>query len=308
MLNNSIVGNDAANVLFGGMGNDRLDGGGGIDTALFSGSRNVTVDLAKVGPQATGHGIDTLIRIENVTSGSGNDRLSGNHLSNVLNAGAGNDILNGRGGRDVLIGGAGNDRYIVLPGDRVIERPGEGMDTVLSAHTHVLAANVEVLSLTGSASVNGWGNAGDNRLNGNAGDNVLVGWAGNDYLRGGAGSDRLIGGAGRDTLNGGVADGERDYFIFNDLSDSAPGADRDVIHHFEQGMDVIHLARIDADTSLEGNQSFVFTGETRTANSLWYTTDGRTSIVRADVDGDAVSDFEIRVVGIPSLDASDFIF
>jgi Ca2+-binding RTX toxin-like protein len=57
--------------------------------------------------------------------------------------------------------------------------------------------------LTGSANINGTGNALNNVITGNSGNNVLDGGAGNDTLDGGAGNDTLIGGTGNDTLNGG---------------------------------------------------------------------------------------------------------
>jgi len=68
------------------------------------------VNLNLLVAQATGYGSDTLLGIENLTSGTGNDRLTGNASANSLSSGAGNDILVGNGGNDTLSGGAGNDR------------------------------------------------------------------------------------------------------------------------------------------------------------------------------------------------------
>lgn len=48
--------------------------------------------------------------IENVTGGSGNDRLTGNDAANVLRGKNGNDILRGEDGNDRLLGGNGYDR------------------------------------------------------------------------------------------------------------------------------------------------------------------------------------------------------
>ena len=55
---------------------------------------------------------DTLIGIENITGGSGNDVLIGGSGINVLLGGAGDDTLNGGGGNDTLTGGAGSDMFI----------------------------------------------------------------------------------------------------------------------------------------------------------------------------------------------------
>ena len=104
-------------------------------------------------------------------------------------------------GSDTLIGGAGADTYVIdNAGDFVVERAGEGTDTVRSSRTYTLGDNVENLVLTGTAT-DGTGNELANILTGNAAANVLIGNGGNDTLIGGAGSDTLTGGAGIDTAS-----------------------------------------------------------------------------------------------------------
>ncbi len=78
--------------------------------------------------------------------------------------------------------------------------PTDGTDTVFSSISYTLGMNVERLVLTGSAAINGTGNAEDNILSGNAAANVLSGGSGDDVIDGGAGADRLIGGSGADTF------------------------------------------------------------------------------------------------------------
>ena len=96
-------------------------------------------------------------------------------------------------GIDSLTGGAGNDTYVVdNAADLVTENLAEGTDLVQSSVTHTLAANVENLTLTGVAAINGTGNAGVNVITGNAAANVLDGAAGADSLLGGAGNDTYI--------------------------------------------------------------------------------------------------------------------
>ena len=98
-----------------------------------------------------------------------------------------------------MIGGAGNDTYVVDDaGDVVTEAADEGTDTVQSSISYTLGANVENLTLTGSADINGTGNALDNIITGNVGDNVLTG--GLATIRSmAAGADTMVGGTGNDT-------------------------------------------------------------------------------------------------------------
>ncbi|MBD2145385.1 Calx-beta domain-containing protein, partial [Sphaerospermopsis sp. FACHB-1194] len=137
----------------------------------------------------------------NGTGNAGNNVLTGNSANNSLTGGAGNDTLNGGSGTDTLIGGLGNDTYIVdTTTDTITELSGGGTDTIQSSVTFTIATltNIENLTLTGTAAINGTGNAGHNILNGNDANNTLNGGDGNDTLQGGDGMDTLIGGLGDD--------------------------------------------------------------------------------------------------------------
>ncbi|MFM6407115.1 MAG: Calx-beta domain-containing protein, partial [Microcystis sp.] len=113
---------------------------------------------------------------------------------------SGNNILNGTTDADVLMGLAGNDTYTVdNTGDIVIENLNEGTDTVQDSISYTLTDNVENLTITGTANLNGTGNNLNNILTGNSGNNILTGLAGNDSLDGKAGTDTMIGGLGNDT-------------------------------------------------------------------------------------------------------------
>ena len=123
------------------------------------------------------------------------DRLYGLEGNDVLTGSSGNDVLDGGIGADSLAGRLGDDLYVVDDAaDAVTENAGEGQDTVQSAITFTLGADVENLTLTGGATINGTGNALDNILIGNSAANVLEGKAGNDTYYVGAG----------DTVNEGV--------------------------------------------------------------------------------------------------------
>lgn len=116
-----------------------------------------------------------------LTGTSGNDTLTGT---------SGNDTLDGGAGADSMTGGAGNDTYVVdNSGDQTIELANGGTDVVMSSITWSLGSEVENLTLTGTASINGTGNSKSNVLTGNSGNNVLTGGAGADTMIGGAGND-----------------------------------------------------------------------------------------------------------------------
>jgi Ca2+-binding RTX toxin-like protein len=106
-----------------------------------------------------------------------------------VTGGSADDTLNGQGNM-LLAGGAGNDTYAV--GDSLIqlrEELGAGTDTVKSAVSWVLGANLENLTLTGTSAINGTGNGLANTLTGNAAANTLNGGAGADVMIGGLGND-----------------------------------------------------------------------------------------------------------------------
>jgi VCBS repeat-containing protein len=220
-LDNIITGTDADNTLHGLEGNDTLDGGAGADTLVGGrGHDTYVVDRAEDSVvEAADEGMDTVQssvtwtlgdNLENLTltgseaiDGTGNELdnvIKGNSADNTLHGLAGNDTLDGGVGADTLVGGSGNDTYVVDDsGDTVVEAEGKGVDTVKSSVGYTLTDNVENLTLTGYAAINGAGNDLNNVIKGNGGVNVLEGLAGDDVLDGGSGADTLIGGEGDDT-------------------------------------------------------------------------------------------------------------
>ncbi|UUZ55977.1 hypothetical protein LP419_11450 [Massilia sp. H-1] len=68
----------------------------------------------------------------------------------------------------------------------MIELGSEGNDLVYASVSHTLAANVERLTLSGTAAINATGNNLSNLLVGNSGANLLDGGTGADTMSGGA--------------------------------------------------------------------------------------------------------------------------
>ena len=77
-------------------------------------------------------------------------------------------------------------------GDVVTQGIDAGLDEIRSSVARTLDANVERLILTGSASINGTGNALNNLIEGNSGANRLAGGGGTDSFAGGAGNDTYV--------------------------------------------------------------------------------------------------------------------
>lgn len=211
------VGSAAADVLDGSSGADLLDGRAGADTMTGgAGDDRYVVDHnGDVVTEAANAGTDTVVaslsfiapaNVEKLTlaAGSAARDATGNALANVLTGNAGSNTLDGGLGNDTMAGGLGDDTYFVdTSGDVVQERAGEGIDTVVTALAHTLAAGsaVENITLTGTARrITLTGNELDNRLLGSSAANTLLGNAGKDWLDGRAGADTMNGGAGDDTF------------------------------------------------------------------------------------------------------------
>ncbi len=254
--------------------------------------------------------------------GEGNDTLRGQGGNDFLDAGLGDDRLFGGEGNDRLFGdlgtdrmagGTGNDTYVVSVSDTIVERTGEGRDTIFSNETTQLARNVEVLGLGDFEPIDGTGNGAANVLLGGSGDNVLRGLAGRDKLSGGDGDDTLVGGDGNDVLVGGRSqdilwggDGG-DRFRFEAAPESgAAAAARDRISDFLSGTDTIDLEGIDARTNRSGDDAFTYLGAaafTGHAGELTY----QAGVLRGDTNGDAKADFSVELASAPDLVADDLI-
>ena len=117
-----ITGNNVANTLNGGAGNDTLIGGLGNDIYVLENGADAVSDsggidtiTSTISRSLAGYAaVDnlTLVNVATALSGTGNglnNVITGNNFANTLNGGIGNDTLIGGGGNDVLYGGAGKD-------------------------------------------------------------------------------------------------------------------------------------------------------------------------------------------------------
>jgi hypothetical protein len=116
-----LIGGRSDDRLDGGAGPDRLDGGAGADTVSYARrSRGVVVDLASRGPAGEPGEGDTVIDVESVVGGRGDDRLAGDSGPNLLAGGPGGDRLSGRAGDDWLDPGSGQDLLGCGSGDDAV--------------------------------------------------------------------------------------------------------------------------------------------------------------------------------------------
>lgn len=202
----TLLGTGSSNVIYGYAGNDRLEsagyddrmvGGTGDDTYVVKSQYDVVVENADEGFDTVesmvnytlGQNFEKLVLLDAgsayfAAAGYGNQELVGNNWDNHLDGGAGADVMRGRGGNDVYI--------VDNAGDQVIEAANEGSDRVESWVSYTLTANVEDLTLLGSGSLNGTGNALNNTIRGNDGNNRLDGGGGVNNLYGGYGNDTFV--------------------------------------------------------------------------------------------------------------------
>jgi Ca2+-binding RTX toxin-like protein len=310
-LDNLITGNGAANILDGGSGADKMYGGLGNDTYIVDNSGDRAVETSATGTDLVKSSVSFTLgsNIESLTlTGSAAIDGTGNSLDNIITGNGAANTLKGGTGADTMYGGLGNDVYIMDDaGDQAIEGSGEGTDLVKSSVNFTLGANVENLTLTGSAAIDGTGNGLANVITGNAAANVISGLDGNDTLYGNAGNDTLIGGTGTDTMTGGSGS---DTFVFaNGDFGGATAATADEIVDFTGGQDKIDLSAVDANTLVGGDQAFAFIGTAAfsdTAGELRYEQISGATYLTGDTNGDGIADFMIKVDGNHLFTGADF--
>ena len=225
MGNDRLTGDGWNNILRGGPGADRLDGGNAVTAAGADGRFGTDDDVMTSGVDTASYAGSTA----GVTITFSERRLSNEDVT--VGAGSGGDAEGDRLLRiEKIIGTAHDDTFIASKsiadgqhfdgGENADDDPetrnvdeSKDSDTVSYAsfdtRVEVFAANhgIQFLNIEnligGSAGDNLHGNARPNRLEGGAGADNLAGYAGNDTLIGGAGADTIDGGEGNDLIMGG---------------------------------------------------------------------------------------------------------
>jgi Ca2+-binding RTX toxin-like protein len=245
--NDVVFGGSGNDILSGGFGNDTLNGGGDSDTVDYSGVTtgfSVTLSGGSASVVISKTETDTLISIENLIGGSGNDTLIGDANDNTLKGAAGNDTLKGGAGNDsyyIQCGKSGNDTIVDTSGtvdSFYVAGTSQGyiLDFDVSTDNKQLLLNIsqdkKVIQITtfkedDNSAITGWdienlvlidsGNtlsqvsappdgAGKITATGTSANEVLIGLSKDDALNGGDGIDYLFGGRGNDKLLGGSCD------------------------------------------------------------------------------------------------------
>ena len=225
-FNDTLIGDNGANIINGGLGDDTLEGLGGADTFIGGGGNDtvtyvhsttnvavsLTTGLSGFSPSGDAAG-DTFSGITNLVGTNFNDQLIGDANNNTLNGGAGNDVLEGMGGSDILIGGAGintasyehssSSVTASLNSGSAIVINGVTYGTLTSQNTGDAAGDVysNIQNLTGSAFDDTLTGSYTNTGNLAADSNTIYGGAGNDTIYTGlVGNTNIYAGDGNDTI------------------------------------------------------------------------------------------------------------
>ena len=208
-----------------------------------------------------------------IEGGDGNDIISSNNYTKLINGGKGDDWLNGGEGNDTYIfnKGDGTDTIIDHGGNNILKL-GVGLDkkdliisqdynryillsfkdnvndSIIFTSTNIQLvefANGDKMSIDEIKKLSLTGDDTDNTIYGyNGENNTLIGNGGNDTLYGGDRNNILIGGVGNDTLIGGYSD---DTYVFN------KGDGNDIISDYNSGINTLQFGEGISKNDLEFN-------------------------------------------------------
>jgi Ca2+-binding RTX toxin-like protein len=203
--NDTLLGGDGDDTLIGGAGADSLVGGEGMDTADYSASEGLTIDMGNQGRgtgDAEGDQIDASVEaVEG--SATGDNIFFGRDTAETMTGGTGIDKFWGSSGADSLDGGTGTDTDTVdysNSTDAVIVNLSTGGTNTGGQADGDVITNMEKIIGTAQNDAMTAGATGMT-FEGGAGNDTLIGGVGNDNLQAGAGNDSLVGGGGKDTID-----------------------------------------------------------------------------------------------------------
>ncbi|MDU8913440.1 calcium-binding protein [Aestuariicoccus sp. MJ-SS9] len=197
-----LYGGAGDDTLTGGAGDDKLLGGDGTDTAVINvneGDATITFDGNSASLESS-EGFDELEDIEFIQFLDGTVDLTGDGGT----ADTTGDTLIGTEGDDNLEGGNFDDAIFGLTGNDTLS--GLGGDDNIGA-----AAGDDLV----------YGGGGDDLMGGGTGDDVMEGGSGDDFMGGGQDNDTVDGGEDNDVVNGGPGD---DSMIGGDGNDTMGGS------------------------------------------------------------------------------------
>jgi Ca2+-binding RTX toxin-like protein len=222
----SLFGGEGNDILIGGAGSDSLVGGNGIDTADYSSSSAVTVNLTNTvlgGSPPADDGIGDVIDadVEIIIGSNYADTFTGRSTEETIQGGNGNDTIIGSDGADSIDGGAGTDVVDYSSSTAVtIDLTTAGTaQTGGYAAGDILTLIEKIIGTTGTDKMTAGntiamtfdGQAGNDTLIGGSLGDSLIGGVGNDSLTGNDGNDTLEAGTGSDYLNAGAGDDILDF-------------------------------------------------------------------------------------------------
>jgi Ca2+-binding RTX toxin-like protein len=243
--NDVLIGGDGDDRLDAGTGEDWIDGGDDDDRAyidLSDQSRDLDF-LAESAATENGFTLANGTHVRNVewieiTTGSGDDRISYGSRGGDIYAGAGQDTVWADGREEVdADGGSGTDRLILdfsWSEERISSSTNNsnlmfhyGTQWNAGDNLRVAASNFEEYYITGSAFDDRlYGQAGSDLFLGEDGDDRLVGRGGDDALEGGRGDDHISGGDDDDTIWGDEGNDDLSGDSGNDVIYGGAGNDR----------------------------------------------------------------------------------